>query len=78
MNGTALSSIVDIQPSIPGPDWQIVGTGDFNGNGSTDILWRNPVTGVDSVWLMNGTALSSIVDIQPSITDPNWQIVGPK
>ena len=78
MNGTALSSIVDIQPSITDPNWQIVGTGDFNGNGSTDILWRNPVTGVDSVWLMNGTALSSIVDIQPSITDPNWQIVGPK
>ena len=27
---------------------------DFNANGKDDILWRNPTTGANSVWFMNG------------------------
>jgi serralysin len=27
------------------PDWQVAATGDFNGDGRADILWRNPTTG---------------------------------
>jgi serralysin len=25
----------------PGPSWHIVGTGDYNGDGKSDILWQN-------------------------------------
>ncbi len=25
----------------PGPSWRVVGTGDFNGDGNSDILWQN-------------------------------------
>ena len=25
----------------PGPSWKAVGTGDFNGDGHSDILWQN-------------------------------------
>lgn len=28
---------------------------DFNGDGASDILWRDPVSGQVSIWLMNGT-----------------------
>ena len=34
--------------------WQVAGIGDFNGDGRSDILWRNPTTGQIADWL--GTA----------------------
>jgi hypothetical protein len=37
--------------------------GDFNGDGKPDIVWSNPVTGANAIWLMNGTTLQSVVDL---------------
>jgi len=31
------------------------GTGDYNADNQTDILWRNGASGENAVWLMNGT-----------------------
>src|SRR5947209_10636752 len=42
------------QPIAVGLPWSIVGTGDFNGNGQTDILWHNSDTNHIQVWLMDG------------------------
>jgi len=36
----------------------IAGIGDFDGNGSEDILWRD-TSGNVSIWLMNGTSILS-------------------
>lgn len=37
----------------------VVGSGDFNGDGNIDIISQNSSTGVVSVWFMNGNALST-------------------
>src|SRR5262245_17895381 len=37
----------------PGPSWQIKGTGDFNGDGMSDILWQGS-DGTPAIWLMDG------------------------
>jgi hypothetical protein len=42
----------------PGPAWQVHGTGDFNADGKSDILWQN-TDGTSAVWLMDGTSLIS-------------------
>ena len=42
----------------PGNDWQIAGTGDFNGDGKSDILWRQ-ISGAVAIWLMNGFNIQS-------------------
>ena len=39
-------------------DWHIVGTGDFNGDGKSDILWQNS-DGTPAVWMMDGTTVIS-------------------
>lgn len=48
---------------------------DMNFDGRPDIVWRNVVTGENSVWLMNGTTRSSVVSLEPR-SDTNWQMGG--
>jgi uncharacterized repeat protein (TIGR02543 family) len=57
-------------------NWQVKGTGDFNGDGNVDILWRyNGAGGSNVVWLMDGANwMGSSVLL--SVSDLNWQIVG--
>lgn len=50
-------------------------TADFNGDGQTDLLWRNSVTGRNVAWLMRGTTRSSVVSL-PTVSDRNWRIEG--
>ena len=33
----------------PGPRWHVKGTGDFNGDGKSDILWQND-SGTPAIW----------------------------
>jgi hypothetical protein len=37
--------------------WTIAQTGDYNGDGYTDILWYNTATGQAAMWLLNGMAV---------------------
>ena len=69
MNGTAIlnqnSAFVANVPS----QWSIKGTGDFNGDGMSDILWQDTFGNV-AIWEMNGTSIlnanSSFVATVPS------------
>jgi hypothetical protein len=57
-------------------NWQVRGTGDFNGDGYVDILWRyNGPGGSNVVWYMNGTDWIGSAELIP-VDDANWQIVG--
>lgn len=47
---------------------------DFNGDGRTDLLWRNERTDELAVWLMNGTAPSRITPLGALSRD--WQFLG--
>ncbi|MFE8605476.1 FG-GAP repeat domain-containing protein [Archangium violaceum] len=42
---------------IPPIRWHIVGAADMNGDGRTDLLWRNQSTGQNEIALMNNTAV---------------------
>ena len=48
--------------SRPAP-WQVVGTGDFNGDGTSDILWRNSVTGQFDQWRMAAGQWAGSIDL---------------
>jgi hypothetical protein len=47
---------------------------DFNGDGHTDLFWRNPVTGENVVYYMDGVTILSGVYL-PTI-DPAWTLCG--
>jgi len=47
-----------IKVGQPGTDWHIVGTGDFDGDGKGDLLWRTN-SGALAVWEMDGTQIKS-------------------
>jgi len=47
---------------------------DFNGDGQSDLIWQNTVTGERLVWLMTGTSFLSGVSLGAVSTD--WSIAG--
>jgi Ca2+-binding RTX toxin-like protein len=54
--------------------WQVIGTGDFNGDGRADLLWRS-TDGTVTDWL--GQANGSFVGNNFSThADPSWQVIG--
>ena len=59
----------------PGPGWKAIGTGDFTGAGSSDILFQNTSSGQIAIWEMNGTNVigGGTVNLDPG---PSWHAVG--
>jgi FG-GAP-like repeat len=53
--------------------WSVALTGDFNGNGMSDILWRNS-NGDTSIWFMNGTTVSSVSGL--GVVPTSWVAQG--
>ena len=51
MNGTQQGS----EQSARLAHWGIAGTGDFDGDGKSDLLWHNGGTGATELWEMNGS-----------------------
>jgi hypothetical protein len=59
-----------------GTEWQLIAAGDFNGDGSSDLVLQNSSTGDVAVWLLNaaGTAIASGAVIGGSGT--TWKVIG--
>jgi hypothetical protein len=57
-------------------NWQIVGTGDFNRDGRTDIVWHNSAAGQGQVvaWLMEGKTIRSAQPIGRVSNTSQWRI----
>ncbi|KAK6020145.1 type I secretion target GGXGXDXXX repeat-containing domain protein, partial [Ostertagia ostertagi] len=72
MNGTAITS--DVVLGNPGTVWQVADVGDYNGDGKSDILWRNSSTGAVAEWQMNGNTILSN-EILPTSASLDWHLV---
>jgi len=52
--------------------WRIAGAGDFNRDGRRDLVWQGP-TGRVAVWLNNGSAQPTVLDLYAGASD--WRVV---
>jgi hypothetical protein len=55
--------------------WRPGGTGDFNGDGKVDILWRNYANGKNVVWYMDGVSVTGSANLC-TVANTNWNIDG--
>ena len=62
--------------AVTDQDWEIVGDGDYNGDGHADVLWRNMENGQNYMYLMDGFTIIGGGNVM-SEADQNWQIVNP-
>jgi predicted Zn-dependent protease len=74
MNGTTIASQGNIQSIGANSGWQVQGTGDFNGDGRSDVLWYNPSSGQTTIWKMNGIAIDSQDPSQSVGAESGWQV----
>jgi hypothetical protein len=54
-------------------NWNVAQTGDYNGDGKSDILWRDGGGNV-ALWLMNGVTIASVVNV--GNIPANWAVQG--
>ena len=52
--------------------WNLIASGDFNGDGTDDLMWQNAGTGATSEWLMAGGSVASN-PFTPAA--PGWNVV---
>ena len=45
---------------------QVLGTGDYDGNGAADIVWRNTSTGANTLWPGADSAQASALTTVPT------------
>jgi probable HAF family extracellular repeat protein len=75
------SAFITYQGNTITPDatWKIVEVGDFNGDGNSDILWRND-NGSMAEWLMNGSQVTASVTPASQgnavAPDASWSVQG--
>ncbi|HEV2211019.1 MAG TPA: FG-GAP-like repeat-containing protein [Verrucomicrobiae bacterium] len=75
MSGANATRTVQLQPGNSGARWSASGTGDFNHDGRTDLLFESG-SGNVAVWLLNGFNQLSSTLLTPNQVDPQWQIAG--
>jgi uncharacterized delta-60 repeat protein len=76
MDGLAIKPTEGFMRTVADLNWQIVGIGDFDGDGKSDILWRNAVTGQNYVYFMDGLSIKPTEGYLRTVADTSWQIVG--
>jgi len=57
-----------------GPDWRPAGVGDFDADGTSDILWQNTTTGALDDWRMVNGSWAASVDL--GSRGPEWRVAG--
>jgi sugar lactone lactonase YvrE len=76
MNGTTIKPGEGYIRTVADQNWQVAGVGDFDGDGKSDILWRNSATGQNYLYPMDGLAVKATEGYLRTVADTTWQIAG--
>jgi glycosyl hydrolase family 113/VCBS repeat protein/FG-GAP repeat protein len=74
-NGTQTQVLSTTDLGVVPTSWNVINTGDFNGDGTSDILWHNS-NGNTSIWLMtsNGTQIQVLSTTGLGGVPTSWNI----
>lgn len=76
MNGLVVASSQQVANSTSvSSSWAVAGTPDLDGDGRSDVLWRNTSSGVVSAWLMNGASRVGGGTVTSTVSNA-WKIIG--
>lgn len=73
MNGTQVSSATTVGTINAAGGWHFAATGDFNGDGKTDLFFINDTTHGAAVWMMNGSQITASPQIGTINAAGGWQ-----
>lgn len=59
----------------PAANWEVVGAGDFNRDGKTDLVVQSLSTRQISILTMNRTVITGSIPVNPTLP-ANWKVVG--
>lgn len=71
MNTAPVSSGLLAGPADP--EWRFEGTGDLDGDGRSDLLYRHAQSGQNELWSLNGVSLARKLALH-RIVDPDWRV----
>ena len=72
--GTGANGFTKLDLGNVSTNWVTQGIGDFNGDHTSDVLWRNTVTGDTAIWFISSNGTYSPVDL--GVVDLSWSIAG--
>ena len=76
MNGTTLQAGVQFGPApLPDVRWRMAAAGDFDGDGSRDVIFQHDTSGSIAAWLMSGTTLLAGAGVG-QVAETAWKIRG--
>jgi uncharacterized repeat protein (TIGR01451 family) len=70
--GVSITGAADLTKANP---WNIVGVGDFNGDGNPDVVWQDPVSGAVQVWYLGGAGGVTLIGAADIATKNPWKVV---
>jgi hypothetical protein len=60
--------------TLANQSWQVEALGDYDGDGKSDILWRNAITGENYLYPMDGRTIKPSEGYIRTVADSGWKI----
>jgi hypothetical protein len=76
MDGTTIKPTEGYIRTVADLAWQIAAVGDYDGDGKSDLLWRNSSTGQNYLYAMDGTTIKPTEGYLRTVPVGNWTVVG--
>ena len=67
MDGPTMRDESGILPTVAGSSWSVAGSGDFDGDGHADLMWRNAATGANHIWFLDGPSVTPTISTMSTV-----------